>query len=72
MDVKSETKILVIITICIMLVTVGLSGCIEDDNGEIIVDYLPPIANAGDNQTVFVIFRFLLCCCKRWLGREIF
>ena len=28
---KGETKIFAIITICIMLVSIGFAGCIEDD-----------------------------------------
>ena len=28
---KEKTKILTILTICIMLISVGLSGCVEED-----------------------------------------
>ena len=31
---KGETKIIAIITICIMLISIGLSGCVDDDNNK--------------------------------------
>jgi hypothetical protein len=31
---KGETKIIAIFTICIMLISIGLSGCVEEDGGD--------------------------------------
>ena len=51
---SGETKIIAIITICIMLISIGLSGCVEED------EYKPDISisNVSDqdvNATIIII-----------------
>jgi hypothetical protein len=54
---KGGTKILAIVTICIILVSIGFSGCVEDDEKEIKIEYRLEIeTNTNDPYTIIAPF----------------